>query len=342
MTDKLKIKLDGKSLEHGRIPVNLLTKILCSTQTALFALGEYEQFEASSLRQRGPVPKQVKDMYTLELIGTQRGSFIAELDLPQYVTSTDQTKIFNLFYEAIAAVGSGDQQRVTMLIPDSSTRSRFAKSVVDMIPPNNEYTLSFSQGNNEFTPPISSTRKADVRRLLSRPTEAIREVIGKVVELKILGDSYIGVFQNSKIIRCISPDIENEAFQSIGKEVILKGEAVINDDGTIRELVSVHEVFVAEPGKLGIDQFIYNGYAYELYEGFAVELDFIEEYWTIEENELGILISEPTLCEAMDALYAEIEFLYAEYAKAPDEELTKDAIELRDKLKRVIESVVAI
>ncbi|MBB4823667.1 hypothetical protein HNO89_000887 [Sporosarcina luteola] len=342
MADNLKVKLEGESLVNGRIPVDVLAKVLKSVQSAIYAIGEYEQSGGSSIRQRGPVPKKIRDLYTLELINTAKGSFTAELDLPAVVQDMTQTKTFSLFYRAMTAVSSSNHEQMVAILPDRTLRDRFAKSVLEMLPLNDEYTITFAQGSNNYSTPLSASAKPDIKRLLSKPLEEVREVVGKIVELKILGDSYIGVYQNSKIIKCSSPDIENEAFQSIGKEAILRGEALLNQDGTIKELVTVQDVFIADPGKLPIESFIRNGYQYKMCEGFFVELDYINEYWGIEHEDLGIFISESRLNDAVEALYVEIEFLVNEYMKATDEELTIDAIELKNMLGNYVESVVAM
>ncbi|GEM_PF-5757190 len=342
MADKMVIRLVGETFEEGRIPVHLLTKVLNSVQTAIFAIGEFEQNDEGSLREGGPVPKKVKSEYTLELVETVKGSFVAALDLPEHVDDEVQTRAFDLFEDVMTAVGEEDTERLVRILPDRGVRNRILKSVVQMIPLGDDYTISFKKESSSYTPPITDKVKQSMNRLLSKPNEAVREVVGRIVELKIIGDSYIGVYHNSKIIKCTSADLENMAYQSIGKDVILKGEAILNDAGEIKELVSVSDVFIAEPGTLPVEEFVYGDSVFSMADGFSVELDYVHEYWTISHEELGIYVSESKFSDAIEACYAEIEFLYEDYVQAPDAELTTDAKQLKAKVERYVESVVAV
>ncbi|WP_438316140.1 hypothetical protein [Sporosarcina sp. FA9] len=340
MSDRLTIKLEGDDFEKGRIPVAVLNKVLKAAQATIFTIGEYKSSDGSSSRERGPFPRKVQESYTLELVATSKGSFVMDLDLPQGVSPEIQKSTFQIFHEVIQHISDEETKKIIKLIPDQRTMNRVLKSIKEMLPRQDDYKV-FVKGNSKgFTAPVSTKQLKSVDRMLSKPKEEVRELIGKIVELKIHGDSYVGIYNGSRVIRCISLEIENEIFQSIGKEVLIKGEAVLTNANEIQELVSIDEVTIADPGKWLINEFHYHQKQYEMMDGFYVELDYVDGYWTIEHEELGLYISEPTLREVLSACYLGLSYLWEEYAVSPDEELTIDAIELKKCVIRYIERVV--
>lgn len=338
--NQLIIKVDGNSVDAGRIPVSVLEKVLRGAQQAIFILGEQQLSEGALMRERGPVPKKVKEEFTLELVDTSTGSFVMNLDLPTTTPKALQQKAFGTFHSIIDLLGDDKPKEIRKLIDNPQVLQRILKSIKEMLPKQDEYGLIIKGNQTTFTNRISTKEIKVVERLLGKPLEEARELIGKIVEIKIHGESYIGVFNGSRIIRCFTQDIESEVFQMIGKEVLLKGEAVLTNTNDIQELTTIDEVIVADPGKWFISNFQYVQKTYEMVDSFNVELDYIEGYWTITHVPLGLYISELTLREVIEACYLELSFLWEEYVLSDDSDLTKDAIELKKCIPRYIEKVV--
>ncbi len=93
---------------------------------------------------------------------------------------------------------------------------------------------------------------------------------------------------------------------------------------------------------LSFDKFIYDGKEYILYTPINIEVTCEDDYWSYENKDYTLDVSEKTREEALFALTEQFVYLCNMYLDRKDNELTKKAREIRDLFKGNLKEIRAI
>ncbi|GAB7387113.1 hypothetical protein BSNK01_09490 [Bacillaceae bacterium] len=228
---RIELKFTGKKIGEGRIPLNVLQKVLEGVQNAVYQIGEYH-YSPIVARERGPFPKPVIDQCTLELISISKGSFVVNLELPK----ENQLALFpemsdlgeqalNTFVAVLESLTVGNEN-LYKEIKDKKILQKVLRTVQDFLPRSDDYALIVSSPNKTM-PPITYKVASVIERLLYKPLTCEKELFGKIVEVRIVESRYFGILtKEGRIIKCyFDEDWELEVIQLTGKEVRVTGEA---------------------------------------------------------------------------------------------------------------------
>ena len=89
--------------------------------------------------------------------------------------------------------------------------------------------------------------------------------------------------------------------------------------------------------RMGIISFMVRGKEVRFKEPLMLDNEMIDGQLCLSHQELNLFVYGYSWGECNDQIHEELAMLWEEYALAPDEELTEDAIALKEKLLRMVE-----
>ena len=111
------------------------------------------------------------------------------------------------------------------------------------------------------------------------------------------------------------------------------GWAQLGDDGVVRQIDEVPEVSTIDLSSFRTSSFHFNDRRFILGKPVRCSLEYRNNLWVYECPRYGLHAFSEDRQEALRQLGEEFAFLYEGLINEPDENLTPDAIELRDLLK---------
>lgn len=336
----MKLKLEGDMIGSGRIPLNVLQKVLTGIQMALYHIGEYHHVKTVT-RHRGPFPKEVINQCTLDLVAMGEGSFTANLELPSH----GQMDMFDLgektlrtFINFLDSLADNDDE-IFSQIRDRHTLQKVLRTVGDILPKSDDYSLIISSGAKRLQP-LTFKTSSHISRLFQEKTIDQRDLIGKMIEVRVVEAHHFQIQTKKRQIKChFTEDLVEEVVQSLGKEVMISGEVLIDEHGQISSVSSVSNIQRMEPGWLTLNKITWDNRTFELSESLSAKLDIEDGLWTLANDDLGILVFEDTTEAVFRSFQEEFAFLWDEYAQEDEDMLTSDALELKNKMIKMVEKV---
>ncbi|WP_240374127.1 hypothetical protein [Bacillus piscicola] len=326
----IKVKFAGAKVKTGRVPLPLLNSVTQSIQNAVFRLGEY-YLEEAKVRRSGPVPKKVREACTLELVGTEKGSFMATLDLQDETMEVGKESLQS-FHQITHEVKENPKRGIAANIKDPSVRFRVLQYFSEIAHETSEYTVMLGHDDQYF-----SLDKAVLKEAMDeyeQPTDQEVELVGKVIKLESRPLWSFVVDADEGNIKCqlLDDSRTEEILKAFDQEVIVKGEGEFTDDGQLKNLSFVKEFRVVQPGVHSIDLLTIDGRRFRMNEDVRVSIDFEDNHWHLTFEPLNIFLTDTTIKNLYKAFKEEIAFLWDEYAMEDDRYLTADAQELKEKL----------
>ncbi len=327
-----------KDKGKGRVSFNLLSNIFSSMQNIFNELGDY--FAGEKFRESGPSKSSIADFLELELIGAHHSdlTIVAELPTHQMTLSTDKPLsaiVLNNFDRIIDTIESHDDigQEVGKIIKDEKHKIKILKSVSDFWP-EKEYDISLRVGNNPHKV-LNYQRKVVLSKYLGgEKKEGDEELIGPLVSLTVVEPLIFYIGKKPRVKCEFSSDIEDMAKKYIGKIVKIIGRPAILQKGGEKIFENVSHI---KP----INEWEFRGVCSEEYdlkfkETLMAKVDFIDKMVVIENEEYNILCISDSWEECIEQFNEFFVFLWKEFALVSDDELTKDALVLKHKLKNLV------
>ena len=180
----------------------------------------------------------------------------------------------------------------------------------------------------------------------------IHSLISEEFREKVSTKGVLSMFQvaptKQKIIRIIGLDVkincnfpkelEKNAKKLVGKPAIIYGHAVFDANGNIKEITEVDKIKQFTDLKLSS---IFSGTEeLQFSQPLIVSIDYKEDMWIMENRELGAVAINTMYDECLDSFHKEILFIWKEYNRSSDNELSLDAINLKNKILEYLEPEV--
>lgn len=324
------------------IPARTVADRLYSLQAAVFHVGDY--LTGSDFRQRGSSSGIVRRKCTLYISSVALGSFTASLDLAAQTPTTDgepglgEASIAKL-QELVWSIegGGGIESRVDSAVTDPRHRTRIMKDLMDVWPDESE-GLQVEMGfPGQAARPLTPSGRLMLEGLLSRQRDAEQTSVKG-----ILGTAH--VTPGEKFIRLTGPDgrvtcrmtseQQESASRLLGRPAIVYGQAEFDSAGNIREIATVDRI---EPFRgLSLQRLFTGEEELVLRQPVAVSIDYRDDQWVAENDELGILAIDEDYDDCLRSFQDEFFFAWREYGNADDASLTVGARDLKRALRALV------
>lgn len=345
---QIKLILDGLNVDKGTIPVPELLYRLGKLQDLIFTAGEYvleEPFKDSGGRR----PTRVTQKCTLIFKAIEAGSteLVAEIpDCQRTITESGLPfgiQAVDIIRQTMDAVEEYDNpvDAVNGFIDDPGYRSKIARQLDNMIPADDSGIKVYLELGDGKKRPLNPIYRPRVEKLLlGHEVGEETKVSGAIAKLKLTGERSIELWTTKKRnFKCsFEPELLEQIAELAGRLafVEVKGIAAKKLGG---EIVGIKEISsIVEASEMNINKISWRDSAIQLKHPLKVNVDvnLAEEMWTISNDELGISSLGKDYDSAMDAFQEEFVMLVEEYANESDDNLTEDAQELKQKIRRFL------
>jgi hypothetical protein len=342
---QLTMTISGPDVEDGKISFSVLANKLDALQKALFnvALARSD----GPVAQRGNWSKRIRASCELLFCESHKGSLTIVAEIPPHMSiqatlngeKEDEglraLKTLRLVSESIAA---DDCSNLVSIMPDSGARLRALKSIETLCPRDTDnFWVALGNGTGQAYAQLTSESRKFIQQIFTDDDVfEIQTVNGDLVEIRVLaGRRHIVIRSRQKEITCYYPtEMEETVSQLVaGSLVEVKGRAQLNDDGSIRQIDEILDISTIDLSPFRASSFQFNNKRFILKEPVICSLEFKNNLWIYECQRYGLHTFSEDRQEALLQLGEEFVFLYDGLIHEPDENLTYDAIELRNLIK---------
>lgn len=315
------------------IPINLLHRKLTSFQKALLALGEHQLF--GELKERGRLPENVLNNYTLEVVAFKPGSLSVNVTLsgeqlpifPQYDPDRQLDELVNII-ENIS-----DKEKIQSLIPDSLLRKRVLRNIRNLAPDKEvpEVFINDLSLTNEYKDSIDAM-------LMPAITEKECELIGPVVEIRLIDNPFFGIATPYGIREFPLPtEFWDSISASLGNVVTVKYTAQIVESR--EKPLEIIEVVQMEGNIFSADEIVHQGLRFIFNESIDIQVSIEETLVVLENKNLGIVTYGPRFDQAWQSFQEDFVFLWEEIAQEKEDILEEKAKEVKNYLLHLVDKV---
>ena len=343
---KITISVDSP----GGVAIDVLAQKLQATQKLLWNVGS----TIAGGGRRGVWKSEVLQSCTLLVANLHMGSVDVSAELPPATSLLAEDDLgppaLARLVETLDAVRANDAARVRRIYPDHGQRARVVKSIRPLSPEEDaEYSLRVSVDgwshplDGGFRDTLAGIIRSDIEEL---PYEATRRITGTLYLIEVAGGPpLVGVEVQHRKVQC-HLDSEDEAVVRDlipGSLVEVEGRATLTQGGDIDEIIQVTDISMVQPFlALRWTRVEYANRRLVLREPIVVAQQYEDGLWVCSHEPLGILVAGDSRRAAMDSLRAEFLELWDFIAQENDGNLTQDAIELKNKLRTLVEKEESI
>lgn len=339
--------LQGLKSSSGTIPVPDLVDKLGKLQELVYTAGEYVHNEP--YKEAGRRPARIVDKCTLIFKDIKSGSTELETEIQDCQgTLTESGLPFGI--QSVELVGKlidvveqneNPFEATEAIIKDPSYRNKMALQLQSLIPRDENAARIFLDIGDGRRRALPYTYRPRVERLILGHEIGQETIVqGAITRLKFTGDRSIELWTTSK--KSFKCSFEPEMMEQIAKLagsmafVEVRGLADLSPSGETIGIKNVSSII--EASETNLDRIEWQDQEHTLVKPVKIdiEVDLKEELWTIENEELEIMVVGRDFEDAMNAFQETFAFLVDEYVLAPDESLTLDAQELKQKIMKYL------
>lgn len=336
----IQIKIDNEETSQ-KVPFKTLSNLFFYIQNTFEELGNY--FSGEGFKDFGPTKKTIRELVELSLVDTHKGSVVIEAEIPPIYqkTLTDEKPlsivVLDGFNEIIEEIETAEDlgRGVGEIVRDERHKTKILTSIQGFWPQQNaQYKLSIKTAERPYSPLTKERRVVLDSYLEGERRDDEEELIGPLTSLSIVPPLTFEIGKKPKLKCRFASEIEDLAKRNIGKIVQIRGRATIPKKGRDKIYENVHVLKPVE--EIFFDKIHWKKHVLEFKEPLVTQVDFIEKMVVLKNEEYDILIISEGWEDGIREFNEYFMFLWEEYVLAPDEELTKDAIELKKKLNELV------
>jgi len=338
----LEVHLEGSQNKSG-IPIEDASVFLNRLQTLVNHIGDY--LTGSDYRSRGRSPQSVRDRCTLVFKKVEVGSLTVQLRLEDSQTTLTNTTTLGedsvkTFHDLMHIVERGNdvEKKVSSVIDNPLHRNRIVEDMVKIWPRADGTFSAKIKLRDEKALFLNPSRKLLLEGLLQHVAPHESTVKGVLGMVRVVPDKLMKIIGPDGQIQCTFPkNLESEAVNFIGKPVIVNGEASFDAEGNVKEVVSVSRI---RPfNSLTVQRILSSkGQELVLSESLVISVDYEDDSWIMKNDELGIVAMNRDYDETVNEFNDEFAFVWKQYGSAPDNKLTDDAKQLKNKIVHYVKS----
>ena len=329
------------------LPVQNLIQALEGLQRTIHLVAMME--EGREVKTRARVTQDIEDRFQLHCEVPKEGSyyqptFIAERD--QSLFSSDETKrVAEITRNLLSSIARGDEQNFKQTVVDSAFRTPIISSLDKMFGgQGGHYRLSVAdKSGNVIVNSVTATGTLEQLRQarLSPDTHSIVTGYFNKVDFKARKLSLL-IPNTGRLISCLyEEDIEPALLENARDLIQVVGTIELDEDGNPQRITDVQEVHPVNVDDIDIIELLPDYLKANDLNNLrvSVELSEDEQTYFAKLDVLGIDQAAYTRFDLVDALKAELDFLWKYVAREDDANLAPKALSLKAELKRLFKEV---
>lgn len=342
---QLTLTIGGPDVEDGKIPLAALAGKLNALQKTLFNVALARS--GGPVAQRGNWSKRILASCELLFCESRKGSLTVVAEIPSPIslqTTLSGTEVdeglhaLDALRQVTVSISAGDSSNLVSIMPDGGARLRALKSIEALCPRDTDgFWVSLGNGSGKTYARLTSESRSFIQQIFEDDDVVeVQTISGDLVEIRVLaGRRHIVIRRQQREIVCYYPTEMEETITQLvaGSIVEVKGRAQLGDDGVVRQIDEVLDVSTIDLSPFRTSSFHFNDRRFILREPVICSPEYRNNLWVYECPRYGLHAFSEDRQDALRQLGEEFAFLYEGLINEPDENLTPDAIELRDLLR---------
>jgi hypothetical protein len=341
------LHFEGEAARGHTIPAPALVQAIQSLQRSIHLLAmAYQGYE---LKQRARVNYELERKYAIVFGIPEEGGY----DLPYKVGTADAglfdaddiATITEQHRELLAAIQASDSQTLRRLVPSGDYRRLVVSELKKMQPPPRMGLVVSIEDYRRQKLLDGKTALERINPLLTEPASIAihpRLVTGRLDALDFQMRTLKLYLTNERLVSATyDEDFEPILLKNPRELIQVRGEVVLNEDGSLKQINNVREIIEVDTSPLTIESFISDNVKHVAAKPFDLQVTFEpSEGHYIAEGQFNILVSGETREELADALTDTLRMLWAEYVGSDVDNVTEDAKALRQELLEAFSEIV--
>jgi hypothetical protein len=344
MTDEIAppefhIHFEGEGARSHTVPGSALAQAIESLQRSIHLLAF--AYEGLDFKERLRFSYDMERKYAVVVKVPRDGGY----DIPYIIGNTTSTlfdpedvRIVTEHHQAsLAAVQANDPQALKRIIPHAPIRRQVVSALQKMQPPKRMGLVVSIEDYRRAKLLDGHTALAHLAPMLNEPvTPSIhpRVVTGRLEAIDFQSRSLILQLPNGRRLKCTyNDDFEPVLLENPREWIQMRGEAVINEDDSLTDLINISEITEVDDDPVTVDALTVDGATFTVTRPLAFQVSFApEDGIYTATGDFHMLVSAETRAELENSILEALEFLWKEYVAADASTFTTDALDLREQL----------
>lgn len=318
------------------IPALLVAEKFQSLQNLLYVVGDF--LEGNKYRTGGDFPNSVKERFTLVVRELKIGSVGATLAIadaqqglfPQMPTFGE--KAIELTNEIVHIAQSDDDisEKIAEKIPDEQRAYRLIQEI-DHLWPDNRSPFSVRLGLGQTRSfQLKPSRKPAIQRALHKvPEAAEKTIVGRLIQIRVDKRHECRIDTPEGEYTCkYTPELEKTIKNYIGNVVSIIGQMKENNKIEISSEKAIEQI-----PHIPLQEINFKNSRVFLSEPIILDVQYEMDEYILSNDQFHLIATASSLKLGIKEIEEELAALWNEYVEVDPGTLTRDAIELRLKLK---------
>jgi hypothetical protein len=341
------LHFEGEAARGHTVPAPALVQAIEALQRSIYLLAmAYQGYE---LKQRARVNYELERKYALVFSIPEEGGY----DLPYKVGTAgaglfdagDVARITEQHQEVLSAVQASDSQTPRRLVPSGDYRRLVVSELKKMQPPPRMGLVVSIEDYRRQKLLDGKTALERLNPLLAEPaTIAIHPhlVTGRLDALDFQKRTLQLYLPNGRQVSATyDEDFEAILLENPRELIQVRGEVVLNEDGSLKQINNVREIIEIDTSPLTVESFIVDNAKRVAAKSFDFQVTFeADEGHYIADGPFNMLVSGETREELEDSLTDTLRLLWKEYVESDVNNFTEDAKALRQELLETFSEIV--
>lgn len=345
MKKAIEFHFKGVDEDISTLPVEYMINLLSNMQELMYFMVSAK--EGKVYNQRFKASKNIKDNYVMECELPKKGCYaqtisIEDKTVPPLFSAICSGHIADEIEDFLSNIRNDKEKEVRASFPTQRQLSKALTYVRNAFPSSDKGIYVSVNNNNSLDSRIIQDK---VTRIIDRTKPEIEEhmkiVTGRLKSINF--DERKIVIQypvTKKNLDCFyNDDVEDMLIENRRQLIQIIGDVTLDDNDIPKKISDVISIQDVDLSPIPLDIIHSNNVALKFKSPLHLEpkLDETEQLYCVTFPELNIDVYEYTREDLENALSEQIVFLWNEYAKEADDNLTEKAISLKNKLLNFIE-----
>jgi hypothetical protein len=347
-TAELTLHIDGPAAEGHAVPAAVLIQILENFQRAIELIGMH--VEGKGIRDRARVPAAISRKFRLVCRLPQEGSYALPISIgdpsADLLAAQQIKEAWTLLNDTLRSVYERKVEAVRDHLPDTAFRTRVLEAIKGMAPrPGAGWTLQLlGRGGNTLAELDESTAQFVQEEILSpQPKEALETVTGQLRSIDFGARKLTLIHPiTNRVLDCYYDEtIEDLLYENRRQMIQVTGRVLLDDAGQPKEIMAVSDIRDLDLSPFELDRVQTEAVQLRTRAKLILEpaLDETCQFMCLEDDGIGIMVYGQTRESLREELHSQIAMLWSEYATVEDDNLTEDAIALKQTLLKTFEDI---
>ncbi|MBA3727571.1 MAG: hypothetical protein H0W86_14350 [Armatimonadetes bacterium] len=333
------LHFEGEGARCHTVPGSVLAQAIESLQRSIHLLAF--AFEGRDFKERLRVSYDLERKYAVVVKAPKDGGY----DIPYIIGNTastlfdpqDVSIVTEQHKASLAAVQANDLQALKRIIPHAPIRRQVVSAFQKMQPPKRMGLVVSIEDYRHAKLLNGYTALALLTPMLNEPVNPSihpRVVTGRLDAIDFQSHSLTLKLPNGRRLNCTyNDDFEPVLLENPREWIQVRGEAVLNEDDSLKDLINISEIIEVDDNPVTVDSLAVADAMFTVTRPLTFKVAFeSEEGIYTATGDFHMLISAETREELENSILEALAFLWQEYVTADASTFTADALALRAQL----------